>query len=171
MQMNKVLLFHIDSCTGCGLCESVCSLVHTRTTNPARSRIRVVREEPEGVYIPTFCQQCEDAPCIAACPTVAIGRNQLTGAIEVDRDLCALCEQCIEACPFRGIYPDEIDQVVIACDLCGGAPNCVLFCETKALECLESDAAVAQKKQQALQDWRERLSAVEEQFQSATKQA
>lgn len=168
--MDKLLIFHLDCCTSCGLCESVCSLVHTQTCNPARSRIRVVKQEPQGVYIPTFCQQCEDAPCIAACPTQAIGRSPGTNAIEIDRDLCALCEECIAACPFKGIYRDEIDQVVIACDLCGGAPKCVLFCETKAIEFLESDPVAAEKKDVALQDWRQRLSAVEEQFQSGTKQ-
>lgn len=163
--MDKALVFHWDKCTGCGLCESVCSLVHTQMCNPARSRIRISRTEPQGVYIPMFCQQCEDAPCIEACPTVAIGRSASTGALEIDRDLCSLCEACIAACPFKGIYRDDIAETVIACDLCGGAPNCVRVCETKAIEFVEKDPAMAQKIEESLQDWCQRLTAAEEEFQ------
>ena len=38
--MGKVLAFNTDRCTGCGLCELICSLVHTETCNPARSKFR-----------------------------------------------------------------------------------------------------------------------------------
>ena len=90
--MDKALIFSPDRCTGCGLCELICSLGHTETCNPARSRIRILRMEQKGVIIQTFCQQCEDAACIAACPVSAINHSESTGAIEIDHELCIMCE-------------------------------------------------------------------------------
>lgn len=150
--MDKALLFSPNLCTGCGLCELICSLGHTETCNPARSRIRIMRMEQKGVIIQTFCQQCEDAACMAACPVSAISKNQSAGTIEIDHELCIMCEDCIAACPFKGIYRDGSDEKIIACDLCGGDPQCVKYCETKAIDFLEKDPAAIQKKRESLQE-------------------
>jgi carbon-monoxide dehydrogenase iron sulfur subunit len=150
--MDRALIFSPDQCTGCGLCELICSLGHTETCNPARSRIRIVRMEQKGVNIQTFCQQCEDAACIAACPVSAIAHQESTGAIEIDHELCILCDECIAACPFKAIYRDGIDEKIIACDLCGGDPRCVKYCETKAIEFLEKDPIAMQKKKDSQQE-------------------
>jgi anaerobic carbon-monoxide dehydrogenase iron sulfur subunit len=150
--MDKVLIFSPDRCTGCALCELICSLSHTETCNPARSRIRILRMEQKGAIIQTFCQQCENAACIAACPVSAINNNESLGTIEIDHELCIMCEDCIAACPFNGIYRDGIDEKIIACDLCGGDPKCVTYCETKAIDFLEKDYAAIQKKKKSLQE-------------------
>ncbi|MCL4401899.1 MAG: 4Fe-4S ferredoxin, partial [Acidobacteria bacterium] len=34
------------------------------------------------------CVHCEDAACIAACPTGAMHREERTGAVVVDQDRC-----------------------------------------------------------------------------------
>jgi Fe-S-cluster-containing hydrogenase component 2 len=51
--------------------------------------------------------------------------------------LCIKCKECITACPYKGIFFDGMDDKVIKCDLCGGDPKCVIFCETRAIEFLE----------------------------------
>ena len=160
--MDKVLLFHPDRCTGCRLCELVCSLVHTETCDPERSRIRVLRMDQKGVYIQTFCQQCEDAACVAACPVSAISHNESTGTIEINHELCTLCEACIAACPFKGIYRDGTDEKIITCDLCGGTPKCVMYCETGAIEFLEKDSVALQKKRDSLKELEGLLKLTEE---------
>jgi len=160
--MDKVLVFNTDHCTGCRLCESICSLVHTETCNPERSRIRILKLERKGVDIQTFCQQCEDAACIAACPVSAIDRNKSTGTVEIDYELCITCKECIIACPFKGIYFDSLDDKIIKCDLCNGDPKCVMFCGTKAIEFLEKDSATIQKKRDSLQELERVLKLTEE---------
>ena len=162
--MDKILVFNADHCTGCGLCELMCSLAHTETCNPARSRIRILRMEQAGVNIQKFCQQCEDAACIAACPVSAIDRNKSTGMVEIDDELCIKCQECITACPYQGIYFDSIDDKVIKCDLCGGNPKCVMFCETKAIEFMEKDAVALQKRKDSLQDLERLLKLVEKNY-------
>jgi len=162
--MDKVLVFDPDHCTGCGLCEVMCSLVHTETCNPARSRIRILKMEEKGVNIQTFCQQCEDAACIAACPVSAINRNRSSGRVEIDDELCIKCKECITACPYKGIYFDGIDDKMIKCDLCGGDPKCVMFCETKAIEFLEKGSVAPQKKRDSLRELERLLKLTEEYY-------
>ena len=65
--MGKVLQINLEKCTGCRLCELVCSVFHDGASNAARSRIKVVKWEQEGLYIPMSCQQCQDAPCMIVC--------------------------------------------------------------------------------------------------------
>jgi len=43
--MEKVLMIDYEKCTGCRLCELVCSVMHDGVSNPARSRIKVMRRE------------------------------------------------------------------------------------------------------------------------------
>ena len=69
---QKLLQIDHEKCTGCRLCELVCAVRHHQVSNPAKSRIRVVKWEAEGVYVPMACQQCQDAPCAKACPAAAI---------------------------------------------------------------------------------------------------
>ena len=49
---DKVLMINPEKCTGCRLCELVCAVKHDGVSNPARSRIRVMKWEMDGVYIP-----------------------------------------------------------------------------------------------------------------------
>jgi len=97
------------------------------------------------VFIPMVCLQCETAACIRACPVQALVRNFETGAIEVLKDRCVSCYQCVPACPFGNMYGDTMRHAVYKCDLCGGAPKCAMFCPTKTIEYLPLEAAVPAK--------------------------
>jgi Fe-S-cluster-containing hydrogenase component 2 len=46
---------------------------------------------------------------------------------------------CVAICPFGGAKFDSISNKVIKCDLCDGDPQCVRFCETKAIEYVEAE--------------------------------
>ena len=144
--MQKMILVDYTRCTGCRLCESVCSLINEGEINPRRSRIKVVRWEWEGLQIPTLCQQCQDAVCMAVCPVKAISRDKESGCIEVNYDRCIGCRLCIAACPFGGMSFDPVKNRVAKCELCGGDPMCVKFCETKALQFVDAASADMVKK-------------------------
>ena len=128
-----------SNCTGCQLCVVVCSLKHERQVNPLYSRIRVVRFEEKGAYIPIICQQCRDAPCQAVCPVRAIERDE-AGALIVNQEKCIGCKVCIVACPF-GAISWTADGRIIKCDLCGGEPLCVKVCTREALTYVPATAA------------------------------
>jgi len=152
--MAKTLYIDYQKCTGCRLCELVCAVFHDGISNPARSRIKVMKWEAEGLYIPMSCQQCQDAPCMNVCPVKAISRDEELGRVFVDYDMCIGCRSCVAVCPFGAMNFNIKDKQVFKCDLCDGDPQCVRFCEEKAIDFLEMDEVSIVKKRNAA----ERLS-------------
>lgn len=155
--MAKVLMIDHEKCTGCRLCELVCSVMHEGVSNPMRSRIKVMKWEAEGLYIPMSCQQCEDAPCMSVCPVKAISRDESLDRVVVDYDICIGCRACVAVCPFGAMNFDIIAKKVSKCDLCDGDPQCARFCEVKAVDYVEADRVSVSKKRKAAQ----RLSAAQ----------
>jgi Fe-S-cluster-containing hydrogenase component 2 len=97
------------------------------------SRIRVFEWRKKHFFIPVTCRQCEDAPCMAACPKDAIYRDTSLYRVMVDYSRCISCRMCVAACPFGAMGFDPHRQRVFKCDLCGGEPQCVRFCYPGAL--------------------------------------
>ena len=147
--MEKILKVDFEKCTGCRLCELVCSVTHDGISNPARSRIRVVKWEDMGVYVPMICQQCENAPCEAVCPVGAIKRDEDLDFLAVDYDMCIGCRSCVSACPFGAMNYNKTDKRVFKCDLCGGKPQCVAFCEEKAIDFISAETVSEPRKREA----------------------
>ena len=150
--MAKVLILDYEKCTGCRECEMVCAIQHEGVSNPARSRIKVIKQEWEGIYIPITCQQCETAPCMTICPMNAISRDQELNRIVVDYDTCIGCRSCVTVCPFGAMSYNALTQKVMKCDFCDGDPQCVRFCETKAIryadaatQSIDKQVAIADK--------------------------
>jgi anaerobic carbon-monoxide dehydrogenase iron sulfur subunit len=147
--MAKTLYIDYQKCTGCRLCELVCAVFHDGISNPSRSRIKVMKWEAEGLYIPMSCQQCQDAPCMNVCPVKAISRDEELGRVFVDYDICIGCRSCVTVCPFGAMNFNIKDKQIFKCDLCDGDPQCVRFCEVKAIEYLEVDDVSIYKKRDA----------------------
>ena len=137
--MAKALYIDYQKCTGCRTCELVCAVQHDGCSNPARSRIKVVKWEAQGLYIPMTCQQCQDAPCLNICPVKAISKDDSMGRVMVDYDVCIGCRSCVAICPFGAMNYNVIDKRVFKCDLCDGDPQCVRFCDVKAVDLVEEN--------------------------------
>jgi carbon-monoxide dehydrogenase iron sulfur subunit len=147
--MEKILVVDHEKCTGCRLCEMVCSVKHAGVSSPSRSRIHIIKWPLEGFELPMLCQQCEDAPCVAVCPKNALSRDTRLGRVVLDYDLCIGCKMCVTACPFGGMGIDPVARQVIKCDLCDGDPACVRFCEPGALEFVPITSVHLNKKRDA----------------------
>jgi anaerobic carbon-monoxide dehydrogenase iron sulfur subunit len=147
--MAKMLAINFQKCTGCRLCELVCAAFHDGVSNPTRSRIKVMKWEMEGLYIPMSCQQCQDAPCMNVCPVKAISRDEPLARVMVDYDKCIGCRSCVAVCPFGAMSFNTIDRKVFKCDVCDGDPQCVRFCDMKAVDYVSADDVAIEKKRDA----------------------
>ena len=136
--MAKVLAIDYEKCSGCRLCELVCSVKHEGVSNPARSRVKVIKWENEGRYVPMSCQQCESAPCQTVCPVSAISRDETLNRVMIDYDTCIGCRMCVAVCPFGAMAFDTIAKKVIKCDFCDGDPLCVKFCDVDAVQYVDA---------------------------------
>ena len=124
---------NVKECTGCRLCEMVCSLFHENVVNPEKARIFVADRYEESLFEPHICRLCDDPPCVNACPVEALSRSPETGIIQVDVDLCNGCETCVDACEYHAVQWKEEFQRLFVCDRCGGDPVCVQFCTSDVL--------------------------------------
>jgi carbon-monoxide dehydrogenase iron sulfur subunit len=131
----KRILVDRDLCSGCRACEIACVAHHERHFGTATARIRVTKIEPLGIDQPHVCRLCRRTPCVEACPTAALYRDEHlgTGAILVRADACVGCGACVEACPFGVVALHPESGLAIICDLCGGDPACVRRCATGAI--------------------------------------
>jgi Fe-S-cluster-containing hydrogenase component 2 len=140
--LEKVIQVDIEKCIGCRSCEVACSLKNVGNSNPTRSKIRVIRYERRGEfhnYVPMICQQCSTPLCLEACPVNAIAKNTETGAMVVSEQTCVGCKVCTVACPIGGVSMDSVTNLAFKCDLCDGDPECVKYCEPKAISYVDKD--------------------------------
>lgn len=128
------LVWNAAFCRTCRVCEQACSISHEGVARPAVARINVFFDEfatQEAVIRAVYCLQCDDAPCMAACPNDAMRRDLSTGAVTVMEENCTGCMRCRKACEWKvpKLHPER--KVSIKCDLCLGrveGPACVQFC-------------------------------------------
>lgn len=136
-----IISVDVAACTGCRICEMVCSLSHTGTCWPERARLRVVSGEREGRVdsVPVLCMRCEVPACRLACPTGATYEGGPAGALLVAAERCIGCSGCVWACPFGASALDPETHVAHRCDQCEGDPRCVKHCPTGALRYVAED--------------------------------
>lgn len=160
--MAKTIIVNEDRCLGCLSCTIACAMAHSDAATLVEALGAEVRPqprvhvEPAGKYgIPLQCRHCEDAPCLAACPTGAIyrGPNSETPVL-MDRERCIGCKICMLICPFGVIDISRDGRAMIKCDLCidrteaGEEPACVAACPTKALRFVELDEHLRRRRRE-----------------------
>lgn len=158
--MKGMIVVKADRCQGCKTCELACGVEHSQTKTlataireerPPRPRVQV--EQGVGFKVPLQCRQCENAPCVAICPTKALHRKDTDSPVLIDQALCIGCKWCILACPFGVIRMDDDSLAIIKCDQCferlerGENPACVEACPTHALSFKKVSQVTADKRE------------------------
>jgi carbon-monoxide dehydrogenase iron sulfur subunit len=133
----KRILVEETLCSGCMACEIACVQQHDGVFGTSTARIRVVKQEANGLDRPHVCQLCDPAPCIESCPTSALYREHPSAPIQLLPDDCIGCGICVEACPYGMVSIHPQTMLALICDLCGGDPACVKRCATGAIRFAE----------------------------------
>ena len=126
----KSIKVDLDKCNGCRACEVICSLFHATprysSNNPARSRIRIVREPLRDIYLPVYAGEYTAAECT--------GRDTYI----IDGKKYAECDFCRASCPSRDLFKEPDSGLPLKCDMCEDEPGlekpkCVEWCIAEAL--------------------------------------
>ena len=154
--------FHFDSsiCTGCKTCQVACKETYKLPVNNLYRRVYNYQGGawkpteaggyvPDGVFgyfVSLSCNHCTDPACVANCPTGAMQKDEETGIVWTDHDVCIGCKTCIEACPFHAPAYDEATSTTYKCDGCanrqarGEMPVCAVTCPSANLTLGETDS-------------------------------
>ncbi len=169
---------NLSICVGCRKCAEACHEENNHDRPSNNSYIRVFEMQKGGIdfakgdatydhpvprrdkyYMPVQCQQCENPPCVSACPIEATWKEP-DGIVVVDYNWCIGCRYCEAACPYHArrfnwtrpeIPADEINPeqgylsnrirpqgVMEKCHFClhrtreGRLPACLEACPTGA---------------------------------------
>lgn len=125
----EFLFIRQERCTGCRVCEGVCSLAQEGVLNKSKSRIRIRREDVLALR-QFVCDQCGERPCVASCPKGAIFEKE--GQVRIRRSLCDGCGDCVKVCDKLFLLPGG--RRAVMCNQCGA---CVEKCPEGALEMRE----------------------------------
>jgi benzoyl-CoA reductase subunit BamC len=143
----KVIKIDVDKCNGCRACEVICSAFHATpkysSNNPARSRIRLVRDPLKDVFLPVYAGEYTPAECMGRDKYIIDGREY------------SECDFCRAACPSREIFKEPDSGLPLKCDMCESdpplaEPMCVQWCLNDALIYEEREEEV--EEQENLED-------------------
>ena len=138
--MEKMVLVEPEKCTGCRICEMICSFQNSNgnTFNPYQSNIKIIKTEERGVDLPVLCLHCQDPLCVDICPMGAIKRT-MEGIVKIDQNSCRGCKACLIVCPYGAI--NVVNGKMKKCELCDGDPMCVKWCPTDAIMTTKSGSS------------------------------
>jgi Fe-S-cluster-containing dehydrogenase component len=129
-------------CIGCHACTTACKSENEVPVGVTRTYVKSVDvgvfPQARRAFQVTRCNQCEDAPCVAACPTQAMYRRE-DGIVDFDKGVCIGCKACMAACPYDAIFINPEDHSAEKCNMCahrldvGLEPACVTVCPTEAI--------------------------------------
>jgi len=142
----KRIIVNPDLCDGCGICQLVCAVYKEHQWHPALSRIKIKKFSAFELNLPVVCMHCSDSPCADFCVMNLIYKDPDTGYTMRDESKCIGCRACELACPFSAAVFNDVREVVVNCDLCGGEPECVKYCPSNALKFMDVSEAVNRKR-------------------------
>lgn len=115
-----------EKCSGCHLCEMVCSLSHLGIINTEKSAIRIHKDDLNtSLNIPTLCHQCRKMKCLNGEKTAKI-REKKKFIWNKTR---------AEHCPFNAL--SVLYGEAFHCNLCGGNPQCIKVCTPGAIQIIK----------------------------------
>jgi molybdopterin-containing oxidoreductase family iron-sulfur binding subunit len=123
------MLIDLRKCTACQACTASCV---AEQKSPPGIIYRPVYEEETGKFpgvkrrwTPRLCNQCDDPPCVAACPNKGEGKatwksskGVTAGIVMINYEQCIGCGRCVIGCPYKaraldagGFYTENTPRI------------------------------------------------------------
>ncbi|MGH7860907.1 MAG: 4Fe-4S dicluster domain-containing protein [Candidatus Dormibacteraceae bacterium] len=129
-------------CIGCHACSTACKSENEVPISVQRTYVKSVEvgtfPDVRRSFQVTRCNQCQNPPCVEACPTAAMFQRP-DGIVDFDKSACIGCKACIAACPYDAIFINPTDHSAEKCNFCahrlemGLEPACVVACPVQAI--------------------------------------
>ncbi len=154
----KTIKVDADKCNGCRSCEIICSSFHATPkyslSNPARSRIQVIRHPIQDIWVPVFAGEYTPAECMGRDKYIIAGKEY---------DECGFCRA---VCPSRDLFKEPDSGLPLKCDMCEGEekPLCVEWCLNDVLIFEEREEEVDEEEEQRLEDMEIGLEALADKY-------
>lgn len=117
--VEYVYALNLSRCNGSRRCVHACVNENNQSRSPEIQYISVFKmpkgtmdmeqgtrhydpeevPEEDSYYLPVQCQQCENPPCVKACPVEATWQEK-DGITVIDYNWCIGCRYCEAACPY-----------------------------------------------------------------------
>jgi len=147
------ILMNVHQCIGCKTCMVSCKDTYEIPAGGMNNyqgreyyRVWPVDKEmgkfPYAIRNETImrCMQCQNPPCVAACPVPGALTQRKDGIVVVDSTKCIGDLACVAACPYGAMYYRADTMTADKCDLCASkldaglaAPVCVSACLGEAM--------------------------------------
>jgi len=140
------MIIDLNRCTGCQSCVIACKAQNKTLQDKFNTKILTLEDgnypHAKIVFTPVQCNQCENPPCVPACPVKATFKLP-NGIVVTDWDKCQGIGACVPACPYEARFLDprhkgQSGGKVDKCDFClnrleqGLMPACVEACAASA---------------------------------------
>jgi Fe-S-cluster-containing dehydrogenase component len=125
---NYGMAFDYQLCINCRACEVACKEENGIELGANAHRLWIQENNTpkkdfwdnsqiNTEFLQMQCQQCEDAPCMKACPNLAIYRDN-NGIVRLHENKCDLSLDCMKACPYNARYIDTKKKITDKCIFC-----------------------------------------------------
>lgn len=120
--VRYVMIIDLNKCNGCESCVIACKA--RNRTAPGLFLTKVSEVQPPVSYPfslhfkPVLCNQCENPPCVQACPVKATYKLD-NGVVFTDWNRCTGLGSCVQACPYGArILDPRFGNKADKCDFC-----------------------------------------------------
>lgn len=118
------MVIDLKSCVGCFACVIACKAENATPAGVFWSQVTVQEEgqypSARISYLPRACMHCEEAPCVAVCPSGATYKRS-DGIVALDQNKCIGCRYCQTACPYDArVFIDKMEGAGAGIYLIGG---------------------------------------------------
>lgn len=140
------MIIDLNRCCGCQSCVIACKAQNKTVAGSFNTKILTLEDgnypDARVLFTPVQCNQCEDPPCVPACPLNATFKLP-NGIVVTDWNKCEGIGTCVTACPYDARFLDNRHKgneggKVDKCDFClhrleqGLLPACVEACDSAA---------------------------------------